>query len=177
LELIDFLPDLVGSFIGAFLGFTLGIVLERKMRKETEVEEKKQIVNSLLSELSSNIVFLEKSENVRERIPPPDEIYAYLLTKSGYDSVIYSGKIHFLAHQTQRYLTWHYGGIERWNQMVVQYNSEHSFGRPASHTVRMIIEIYDALNKSIPDVKTLLEQEINGSMPHWIPEDDLLRPV
>jgi hypothetical protein len=73
------------------------------------------------------------------------------LTATGYDSVIFSGNYHLLKPETQRYITFHYDGVRRWNSIVEVFGDMHAedpHAKIPSPLLKNLQETHRGLNES-----------------------------
>ena len=160
----NFASELFATLLGVIIGMSGSQWITSHNQFELEKIERESIINSLLAELDTNLQFHEKNKIIFERDSMGDEVYIGLLTDSGYDSIIFSGNYRLLAPETQRYLTFHYGGVRHWNSLVKIFGEIHTRD-PREHIPnalqKNLQKTFEGLNQSFPDVKDKLESELS----------------
>ena len=94
--LVNFGIELVATGVGAFLGYLVGLNQDRKGRESEDDESKKELMNSILGEIESNITRLDQGHKVHENRGKAywNPVYTFVI-----DSSINSGKF-LLFHKT-----------------------------------------------------------------------------
>lgn len=157
----NYTADLFATIFGVLIAM-VGTEYINSINKEIHKrKDRKEIVDTLLAELDTNSQFNDMNNIVNEELPKREEMDIRYLTTSGYDSIIFSGKYSLLRTEAQRYLTFHYEGIKRWNILAETVeNTIESRNHIELSLVKKLQQIQSGITESIPDVKRALSNEI-----------------